>query len=44
MKQMNKLGYQFNIRDISIKKLNYLKIKNDKINIINVDFKFKKNF
>lgn len=44
MKQMNKLGYQFNIREISIKKLNYLKIKNDKINIINVDFKFKKIF
>jgi len=43
-KQMKKLKYKFQIIDIDKENLNLKEINNKKINIINVDFKFKKPF
>ncbi len=42
--QMKLLNYKFKIVDISLGNLNLNKINNKRINIINVNFKFKKTF
>jgi len=42
--QMQKLGYAFKINDIDKKLRNFSKINNSKINVINVDYNFKKCF
>ena len=44
IKQMKKLKYNYNINLISENNLNTQKLSNKKINLINVDFKFKKTF
>ena len=43
-KQMKKLGFTFKINDIDKKLNNFSKLNNDKINLINVDYHFKKCF
>ncbi len=42
--QMKKFGYNFNINDIFFSNLSSVKISNNKINILNVDFNFTKTF
>ena len=42
--QMKKLGFAFKINDINKKIKDFSKLKNDKINLINVDYEFKKCF
>ena len=42
--QMIKLGFSFKINDIDIKFKNFSKLDNKKINLINVDYNFKKCF
>ena len=42
--QMRKLKYNFKIRDINEKNFNFKKINNNSINLINVNFNFKKPF
>jgi 4-hydroxythreonine-4-phosphate dehydrogenase len=44
IKQMKRLNYNFKINLINENNNNFNKIKNDKINIIDIDFKFKKTF
>ena len=43
-KQMKKLNFNYEVNLIKQKKLNLNKLNNKKINLINVDFKFKKTF
>ena len=43
-KQMIRLNYNFKIKEIFFKDINKLKINNKKINILNVNFNFKKIF
>jgi len=43
-KQMKKLGFTFKINDIDKKLKNYSKLNNNKINLINIDYEFKKCF
>ena len=43
-KQMIKLNYNFKINEIFFNEINEIKINNKKINIINVNFNFKKTF
>ena len=43
-KQMIKLGFKFKFNEIKIQEINKLKIYKDKINIININYKFKKIF
>ena len=43
-KQMLKLGFKFKINEIKINEIDKLKTYNNKINIININFKFKKIF
>ena len=43
-KQMIKLGFKFKLNEIKIQEINKLKIYKDKINIININYKFKKIF
>jgi 4-hydroxythreonine-4-phosphate dehydrogenase len=42
--QMIKLGFSFKINDVDIKFKNFSKLDNKKINLINVDYNFKKCF
>jgi len=42
--QMKKLGFTFRINDINKKLNDFSKLNNDKINLINVDYEFKKCF
>ena len=42
--QMRKLGFDFKINDINKKLKDFSKLTNKKINLINVDYKFKKCF
>ena len=42
--QMMKLGYKYKINEIKKKNINNISLKNNTINIINTDFKFKKAF
>ena len=44
MKQMRKLNYNYKIKLLNPKKINSLKINNKQINLINVNFNFKKTF
>jgi len=44
LKQMKKLGFNFQINSINKKNILYKKLNNKKINIINIDYKFKKTF
>ena len=44
LSQMNKLKYKFNFKNISKNQFNLKGLNNKKINIIDVDFKFKKPF
>ena len=44
LKQMKKLGYNYKINLINEKNINFIKIDNKKINIINVTYKFKYAF
>jgi 4-hydroxythreonine-4-phosphate dehydrogenase len=44
MQQMKKLGFNFKINLIDKNKVDFKKLNNKEINIINVDFKFKKVF
>ena len=44
IKQMIKLNHNFKINDIILNDLKKIKINNKKINILNVNFKFKKTF
>ena len=41
--QMIELGFSFKINDIDIKFRNFSKLDNKKINLINVDYSFKKS-
>ena len=43
-KQMKKLGFTFKINDIDKKLKDFSKLSNEKINLINVDYDFKKSF
>jgi 4-hydroxythreonine-4-phosphate dehydrogenase len=43
-KQMKKLGFTFKINDIDNKFKDFSKLNNNKINLINIDYKFKKCF
>ena len=43
LKQMLRLNYNFKINEIFFKDVNKIKINNKKINILNVNFNFKKN-
>jgi len=43
-KQMSKLNFNFEINLINPKKINFKKLSKTKINLINVNFKFKKTF
>ena len=42
--QMNKLGFIFKIKDIDKNLKDFSKLNNNKINLINVDYEFKKCF
>jgi 4-hydroxythreonine-4-phosphate dehydrogenase len=42
--QMKKLNYNYSFNDIDEKKINFKKLHNKKINIINVNFRFEKPF
>ncbi len=42
--QMKKLGFKYKVHEIKKYKINDIKLKNNSINIINTDFKFKKTF
>ena len=42
--QMNKLGFTFKIKDIDKNLKDFSKLNNSKINLINVDYEFKKCF
>ena len=44
VEQMEKLGFSFKINDINKKIKNFSKLNNNKINLINVDYDFKKCF
>ena len=44
VKQMKKFKYKYKIRDVSKSNLNSNELTNKKINLIDVDFKFKKTF
>ena len=44
LKQMLKLNYNFKINELFFKDINKIKINNKKINILNVNFNFKKTF
>ena len=44
LKQMLRLNYNFKINEILFNDINKVKINNKKINILNVDFNFKKTF
>ena len=44
IKQMKILKYKFKIEELNLNSLNYLKLTNKKINIINVNFSHKKAF
>ena len=44
VKQMKKLKYKYKIRDVSKSNLNSSELTNKKINLIDLDFKFKKSF
>ena len=42
-KQMKKLGFTFKINDIDNKFKDFSKLNNNRINLINIDYKFKKS-
>ncbi len=44
LRQMNKLKYRFNLKEISKNQFNFKGLNNKKINIIDVNFKFKNPF
>ena len=44
LKQMLRLNYNFKINELFFKDINKIKINNQKINILNVNFNFKKTF
>ena len=44
LSQMKSLNYNFQINEINPKKINYKALSYNKINIIDVEFKYKKNF
>ena len=44
LEQMNKLGFTFKIKDIDKNLKDFSKLNNSKINLINIDYKFKKCF
>jgi 4-hydroxythreonine-4-phosphate dehydrogenase len=44
LEQMNKLGFTFKIKDIDKNLKDFSKLNNRKINLINIDYKFKKCF
>lgn len=44
LQQMNKLKYKYKIKDVSNTNLNLKELNNKKINLINVNFRFKKAF
>ena len=42
--QMKKLNFDYRINELDVKKIKFEKLQTNKINIINVDFKFQKTF
>ena len=44
IKQMGALNYKFKIEELNLNNLNFYKVNNKQINIINVNFKYKKTF